>query len=199
MGNKISSPFPTYESACSSLNPMEILHLKETFNIISKNGSSINLLNFTQNCKVAVPSSQFVRKYVLPRIFTTVDLKKDNLIDFEEYVCAVALFRVGTTDDKIRVLFLMYEPFKGTHLLRENLKKLLVDSTIAIQREAVPASTLETWINDQADLSDCMTDMALQQFASTEAKLDLREFIAFVKVEGSLQGLLLLLPCIFDS
>jgi hypothetical protein len=58
-----------------------------------------------QNCKVAVPSSQYVRKYVLPRIFTTVDLKKDNLIDFEEYVCAVALFRVGTTDDKIRGSF----------------------------------------------------------------------------------------------
>jgi hypothetical protein len=36
------------------------------------------------------------------------------------------------------------------------------------------------------------------KFASTEAKLDLREFIAFVKVEGSLQGLLLLLPGVFD-
>lgn len=48
MGNKISSPFPSYESACSSLNPMEIIHLKQTFKTISKNSESINLLNFTQ-------------------------------------------------------------------------------------------------------------------------------------------------------
>ena len=37
------------------------------------------------------------------------------------------------------------------------------------------------------------------QFASTEDKLDLQEFIAFVKVEGNVQGLLLLLPSAIDS
>ena len=32
----------------------------------------------------------------------TIDTKKDNVIDFEEYVCAVALFRIGNTEEKIR-------------------------------------------------------------------------------------------------
>ena len=39
----------------------------------------------------------------------------------------------------------------------------------------------------------------IPQFASTEDKLDLQEFISFVKVEGSVQGLLLLLPSAIDS
>ena len=120
---------------------------------------------FDQNCVVSVPSSQYIRKNVLPKLFITIDTKKDNVIDFEEYVCAVALFQIGSTEEKIRstsssvysiylyasccinkenlcvrnlfvrkfkfiptfyflisffttVLFLMYEPIKGTYLAR---------------------------------------------------------------------------------
>ena len=57
---------------------------------------------FDQNCVVSVPSSQYIRKNVLPKLFITIDTKKDNVIDFEEYVCAVALFRIGSTEEKIR-------------------------------------------------------------------------------------------------
>lgn len=31
-----------------------------------------------------------------------MDSKKDNVLDFEEYLCAVALFRAGSTEEKIR-------------------------------------------------------------------------------------------------
>ena len=31
-----------------------------------------------------------------------MDSKKNQVIDFEEYVCAVALFRAGSTEDKIK-------------------------------------------------------------------------------------------------
>ena len=67
---------------------------------------------------MSVPSSQYIRKNVLPKLFITIDTKKDNVIDFEEYVCAVALFRIGSTEEKIRstssyvyiyVCFLLHE------------------------------------------------------------------------------------------
>lgn len=48
MGNKISSPFPTYEHALTHLNPMELNQLKRTFKVISQNHGTINLNNFTQ-------------------------------------------------------------------------------------------------------------------------------------------------------
>ena len=31
-----------------------------------------------------------------------MDFKRDQVIDYEEYVCAVALFRIGSTEDKIK-------------------------------------------------------------------------------------------------
>ena len=55
---------------------------------------------------------------MIPKLFAIIDSKKDNVIDFEEYVCAVALFRLGSTEEKIRILFLMYDPIKGIHLTR---------------------------------------------------------------------------------
>jgi hypothetical protein len=47
-----------------------------------------------------------------------IDTKKDGVVDFEEYVAAVALFRVGTTEEKIKVLYMMYEPSKAGYLMR---------------------------------------------------------------------------------
>ena len=165
MGNKTSSPFPTYESACNHLNPMEISHLKKSFKHISHNSETVTLSSFSQvrwfypmmipipterllkwiswdvqparscllfcqtkflygimwfqfrcdnescpesssimqqHCTVAAPSSQYIRKHVLPRLFAAMDTKRDHVIDFEEYVCAVALFRIGSTEDKIK-------------------------------------------------------------------------------------------------
>lgn len=39
---------------------------------------------------------------MLPRLFTVFDTKKDGVIDFEEYLCAIALFRLGSADEKIK-------------------------------------------------------------------------------------------------
>jgi Ca2+-binding EF-hand superfamily protein len=35
-------------------------------------------------------------------MFLVIDTKKDDVIDFEEFLCAVAVFRLGTTEDKIK-------------------------------------------------------------------------------------------------
>jgi hypothetical protein len=43
-----------------------------------------------------------------------------------------------------------------------------------------------------------MCNSRLQQFAAQDGKLDFQEFAAFVKVEGSVQGLLRLLPEAID-
>jgi Ca2+-binding EF-hand superfamily protein len=154
---------------------------------------------FPKNCHCKAPTAPYIRKHILPRLFAVIDGKKDNVIDFEEYVCAVALFRIGTTEEKIRVLFLMYEPFKGLHLTKESVRKLLVDATVAIQKEDIHVATLELWIQEQMELSECMADMALMQFSAQDGKLELQEFITFVKVEGSVQGLLLQLPDAIDN
>jgi len=151
-----------------------------------------------------------------------MDVKKDGVVDFEEFLCAVALFRVGSTEDKIKVLFLMYEPSaKSGCLMREQLRLLLVDSLILAQRQELPLQLLQSWIEEQHELSQGMVDMALFQYSSEGAsisaaaagvdkrgdggssvgdagRLDLAEFATFVALEGSIQGLLSFLPQILD-
>jgi len=156
-----------------------------------------------------------------------MDTKRDGVLDFEEFLSAVALFRCGSTEEKIKVLFLMYEPSAKTgHLMREQLRQLLVDALMVAQRQDVSLAQTEEWIQDQAELSQGLVEMALAQFASagsqqlqlqqqqpqqqqsapdgkggggtTAGALDLSEFVAFVSLEGSIQGLLGLLPTVID-
>jgi hypothetical protein len=125
------SPFPSYEAACSHLNPMEMAHLKGNFKLLCKAGDSLTINQFTQvltsvilslalqitnypiqrcirfvpnfqNCHVNAACSKYIRKHIFPRLFGVVDQRRDSVIDFEEYLSAVALFRVGSTEEKIR-------------------------------------------------------------------------------------------------
>lgn len=62
-------------------------------------------LRIMSYCCLQIPSpvcNAYIRRYILSRMFTVIDTKKDGILDFEEYTCAVALFRTGNTEDKLR-------------------------------------------------------------------------------------------------
>lgn len=94
---------------------------------------------------------------------------------------------------------MMYEPTKAGVLTREGFRQMLVDAMMAVQEGTVQLSLVEDWIEEQREISGGMADLALQQFAAQDGKLDLTEFVSFVKVEGSVQALLHELPRIFES
>lgn len=48
MGNKIASPFPSYETATAHLNEIEIVHLREIFKSMSRNRDMVTLQNFVE-------------------------------------------------------------------------------------------------------------------------------------------------------
>lgn len=155
-----------------------------------------------------------------------MDTKKDGVLDFEEFISTVALFRVGNTEEKIKMVFLMYEPNMRTgFLMREQLRLLLIDALVLAQREdsTMPLNVTEDWIESQLELSLGMVDMVLcehctrsgsasgsadvskqheegifSSFNAQSCKLELAEFINFVALEGSIQGLLSFLPTIVD-
>ena len=204
MGNKLPSPIPSYDIAIAQLNQIEIEHIQKAFKVIGKSEKHI-----TRQCFCTsdlIKCSLYVRKYVLPRLFHVIDTKRDGVVDFEEYLSAIALFRVGSTEEKIMLLFLMYEPQKNGYLLGENLRLMLVDATIVIQKNEPTdhkekknhLDQLEHWIHEQLEISTCMTEMALQQFAQQQGKISSSEFTSFLKVEGSLQQLLVKLPQLID-
>ena len=44
----------------------------------------------------------YFKSRVAPRMFLVIDTKKDDVVDFEEFLCAVAVFLLGSTEDKIK-------------------------------------------------------------------------------------------------
>jgi len=223
MGSKVVSPFPTYEVALANLNEMEITHLRGEFRKMSSGSGGggnrgrqqqqqhhhgevatvaslaehiRNVYNSNNSCSSSGGSSlnMLLHKRVLPRLFAAMDTKKDGVLDVEEYISAVALFRVGSTEEKIKVLFAMYEPIKEG-LPREQFRCMLVDATLVTIKNN---NVQEDWLEDQRELSGAMVDMALQQFASSTTHMDVHEFINFVKVEGAVQALLFFLPSLID-
>ena len=48
-------------------------------------------------------------------------------------------------------------------LARESLRQLLVEATVAVQREDITTNVLEEWLEDQKELSIGMVEMAISQ------------------------------------
>jgi len=44
----------------------------------------------------------YAQRHVHPRIFNAFDTKRDGVIDFEEYLCGVTVFRAGGAEEKMK-------------------------------------------------------------------------------------------------
>ena len=193
MGNRQASPFPTYDNACSYFNAEEIAHFHICFRSSCRQNDAIELKNL---CAINVDKiTSYSRHHMLPKLFIIIDTKKDSFLDFEEYLCALALFRFGTFEEKMRLLFIIYEPtpksLNGT-ISKEILCNILKDSlspTNLSEGTAEVSKYYEEWSDDLGELVEGMADMVLIQYASQDNRLNFQEFLAFAKVEGSIQGL----------
>ena len=96
----------------------------------------------------------------------------------------------------------------------------LHEKQFGVVRPQLPLPLLQTWIEEQRELSQGMVDMALYQYSAEGGsvlgggngdkrsdgssalgdggKLDLAQFANFVSLEGSIQGLLSMLPQVLD-
>lgn len=194
MGNKSSSPLPSYDEARANLDDSELRHIKDMFIRIGGGRSGVDLASFVEltsplqctpaedvssstpnlprgTAVVAKRPSNTMRiglPSVLEKLFAVVDTKKDGVIDYEEYVCVVALFRVGSMEDKVKLLFTMYEPHKSGYLPGTSLKQLIVDALVVSSKELDPQvrvrqAELRLRAADMGPLADCMAEMALHQ------------------------------------
>ena len=194
MGNKAASPLPTYRLAIQQLQSDELAEIQRVFNTLSCNSNVITLPNFLEYTRL--DCSIYVRKSLLTRVFMSLDSKKDNVIDIEEFVCGVALFRDGDVQELVKILYFMYESKTGG-MTRESLRQLLVDSMLINKKDDISPILMESWIQEQHDLSDGMAELALYQYASNLKSIDLNEFKSFFGIEGNLQNLLRILASYF--
>eukprot|EP01039_Chlorochromonas_danica_P006578 gene6578-7268_t len=203
MGNKQSSPsaLPSYDHVANSFSSNDLEAVRERFYELSEKAESLDIGSFA---KALMHNGPYIQKHILPRIFACCDMNKDGMLDVEEYVCAVALFRFGSLDEKCRFLLAMYDSAKGGSsggaIVRESLRQLLVDATVLANKRVVALSSQEDWIASLKPLSEAMVETVLFQYATGAAnKLDFGEFVNFLKVESTVQGLLGTIPVILND
>lgn len=75
-----------------------------------------------------------------------------------------------------------------------------MDATVLANKRVVALSSQEDWIASLKPLSEAMVETVLFQYASGAAnKLDFGEFVNFLKIESTVQGLLATIPIILND
>ena len=64
-----------------------------------------------------------------------MDAKRDNVIDFEEYVCAVALFRIGSTEEKIKSELQMFQEIKCISFSKSSYSQIENNVTYSAEKK----------------------------------------------------------------
>eukprot|EP00598_Pedospumella_elongata_P008564 CAMPEP_0184995712 /NCGR_PEP_ID=MMETSP1098-20130426/53720_1 /TAXON_ID=89044 /ORGANISM="Spumella elongata, Strain CCAP 955/1" /LENGTH=123 /DNA_ID=CAMNT_0027522015 /DNA_START=21 /DNA_END=389 /DNA_ORIENTATION=+ len=123
MGNKPSaSPFPSYDAAVGMYSASEVKELKAKFDTLSNGQATISASAFGKKTSTFGPYAQ---RHVHPRIFNAFDTKRDGVIDFEEYLCVVTVFRAGGAEEKMKCIYIMYEGIKsGGSMTKDNFRQL---------------------------------------------------------------------------
>ena len=106
MGNKIHSPALSYDVVCSSLSSDELQLLKTKYKELCGNekGGGHGLLDIDtfMSAKSHNICPHLVKNF-LPRIFCVISGGKETKsVKFEDYVGALALFRVGSQEEKLK-------------------------------------------------------------------------------------------------
>ena len=106
MGNKIASPVFSYEAVCSSVSAEELSVLKSKFKDLCGNdrAGGAGLLDMGRFIdKVREGTCSHLITGFLPRLFCLMAGGRDaQTLKFEEYMGALALFRTGSKEDKLK-------------------------------------------------------------------------------------------------
>jgi Ca2+-binding EF-hand superfamily protein len=73
------------------------------------------------------------------RMFHVFDGKKDNVIDFEEFITGLTKFSRGTTEDKVGLLFQIFDMEEQNRVTRSDMKTILTHLSDAIHANATSA------------------------------------------------------------
>ena len=106
MGQKGSSkkqPSAQFQAAASKFTPEELQDIQIKFRTLAERSKG-----------PTVDKGTFLKYFPIPgligeQLFTFFDSKKTGVVDFEEFICGLAIFSRGTSTQKLEVLFSCYD------------------------------------------------------------------------------------------
>eukprot|EP00164_Ancoracysta_twista_P000121 GFYU01000177.1.p1 GENE.GFYU01000177.1~~GFYU01000177.1.p1 ORF type:complete len:229 (-),score=50.94 GFYU01000177.1:227-817(-) len=135
-----------------------------------------------------IDQKTFLEYFPLPgllgeRLFKTFDVKRTGVIDWEEFVCGMALCTRGNRDDKIRFIFNIYDLAGDGAVSQEEMAKLLQSTVLSAFRildVAVDDDNERFADEDEAMLLETVNGMVKDAFQTCDltrnGKLSFDEF-----------------------
>lgn len=106
-----SSRIISYSDAVERLGA-EARNYEEGFSrITADSGNSLNFAQFHQ--RFLLPLVPSLPRLLSERIFASFDVDADNSIDKEEFICSLAVILHGTAEERVRLLFTVYDERRG--------------------------------------------------------------------------------------
>lgn len=116
--------------------------------------------------------------------FRVFDAKNDGVIDFEEYICAIAVSAKGKLEEKLEWVFTMYDLDGDGYIGRDDLLEILrsIYQMVGASMVDVPA--------DESTPEARSAKMFALMDANKDDKLSLEEFVNGAKNDQSILNLL---------
>eukprot|EP01137_Pigoraptor_chileana_P023150 Opistho-2@88994 len=125
MGQALGKGSAEFNKAVKSFSEAELDWLHKTYKDLARRSG-----------KKTVDKEAFLQYFPLPgmlgeRLFAVFDRKKNQSINFEEFVCGLSLCFRGSEDDKCRVIFDMFNLAENGDLTRDEMVTMLNNSFLA--------------------------------------------------------------------
>ena len=117
--------------------------------------------------------------------FRVFDANNDGVVDFEEYICAIATSTNGTLEEKLRWVFKMYDLDGDGYIGRDDLLEIVKSIY-----QMVGSSTLSNFPADETTPEDRTSKVFALMDTNKDDKISLDEFIVGAKGDQSILNLL---------
>mmetsp|Transcript_22726 Transcript_22726/g.29727 ORF Transcript_22726/g.29727 Transcript_22726/m.29727 type:complete len:226 (+) Transcript_22726:34-711(+) len=213
MGNKSSSSLLTtgYAVALQSFSEDEIASIKTKF---AEWSEPIDDGDPKKNApRYGIKQHVFVREVasqagvgsfgqrISVRMFKTLDTSRSGKLSLEEFIVCMYLLHKASDEDKLKLLFSMYDADGTGYMVKKDLVEFCVD--IIVGSKGNKHTLLlheENWdglgeITQYTELVEMMVQMALHRFdLDMDHKLSFFEFLDYAQAEDNLQRFVHIMP-----
>eukprot|EP00743_Colponemidia_sp_Colp-15_P007497 GILK01008103.1.p1 GENE.GILK01008103.1~~GILK01008103.1.p1 ORF type:complete len:230 (-),score=33.68 GILK01008103.1:163-852(-) len=138
------------------------------FRVVAKSAVDDGVIDKTEfSHAIGVPLGPF-----FDRLFQVLDTNGDGVLNFREFVTALAILSVGTFEEKIKLSFSLYDSSRKGFIMREDLRMVVIDFF---------ANLVDAPLLSSEQIDNIVEDTFRQTDKNRDGRIDLQEYRSLMK------------------